>query len=183
MTICDWALSHPLLKSYHDEIWCRPCHDDRLLFEYLVLESFQAGLSWLTILKKKDDFEIAFDHFEIDRVAEYNETKIVDLMANKKIVRNRKKIQNAIRMARVVQEIQIEFGSFDAYIWHFTNGQIVDGGYRTIKEVPVQNHLSQTVSQDLYQRGCRFVGPVIIYSYLEAIGVLNDHLVNCPCHT
>lgn len=183
MTVCDWALSHPLLRRYHDEIWCRPCHDDRLLFEYLVLESFQAGLSWLIILKKKEDFEIAFDHFRIEQVAKYNETNIINLMENNKIVRNRKKIENAIRMAQVVQEIQKEFGSFDAYVWHFTNGQVIDGRYQTMDEIPTQNHVSQMMSQDLYRRGCRFVGPVIIYSYLQAIGVLNDHLVNCPCRT
>ena len=183
MSVCDWALTHPLLRAYHDEIWCRPCHDDRLLFEYLVLESFQAGLSWLTILKKKEAFEEAFDHFEIDRVAAYDQKKIEELLTNPNIVRHRRKIENSIRMAQIVQSLREEYGSFDAYIWHFTEGKIIDGQYRTMSEVPTQSPLSAMISQDLYRRGCCFVGPVIIYSYLQAIGILNDHLVNCPSRT
>lgn len=177
--ICSWATTDPLLRKYHDEVWGRPCHDDRLLFEYLVLESFQAGLSWLIILRKQTAFEKAFDQFEIAKVAAYDSEKVAGLLNDRTIIRNRRKIENTITMANVILTIQEEFGSFDRYVWHFNHNQVVKRHMTKQEPFLDQNELSQRLSQDLYQRGCRFVGPVICYSYLQAIGVIDDHDFDC----
>lgn len=177
--ICSWAAGDPLLKEYHDNVWGKECHDDIKLFEYLILEGFQAGLSWLTILKKQNAFEEAFYDFDIEKVSQMTEDDINRLMQNKNIIRNRLKIKNTIRMANIVKDIQKEFGSLDKYVWSFTHGKVICG----YVEGETENDLSRQISKDLYARGCRFVGPVICYSYLEAVGVFNHHVKDCEALT
>lgn len=177
--VCAWANADPLLRKYHDEVWGKPCHDDCLLFEYLVLESFQAGLSWLIVLKKQVAFEKAFDKFDIAKVAAYDKDKVAKLMNDQGIIRNRRKIENAITMAKVILALQKEFGSFDHYIWQFNHGQVLKRHVTCQEPFLDQNELSTRLSRDLYKRGCRFVGPVICYSYLQAIGMIDDHDFDC----
>lgn len=173
---CCWAEGvEAIYVRYHDEEWGVPVHDDHKLFEMLLLESFQAGLSWITILKKREHFRAAFDHFDVEKVAAYKEDKIEELLNDKGIIRNRLKIKAAIKNAQIFMQIQKEYGSFDAYLWHFTNNQIIPRS----DPMPVSTPLSDTISSDLYQRGMRFVGTVIIYSYLQAVGVINDHEKDC----
>ena len=170
---CDWVTDDEVYIEYHDEEWGVPTHDDRDLFELLVLESFQAGLSWITILKKRGNFKKAFDDFDIVKVANYGEDKVDELRENKEIIRHKGKIASAINNAQVFIEIQKEFGSFDEYIWSFTGGKVIRHEYLT------ESELSKTVSKDLKKRGMKFVGPTIIYSYLEAIGVIDNHQQDC----
>jgi len=178
--ICPWAKTNPLLREYHDKVWGKPCHDDHLLFEYLVLESFQAGLSWLTILKKQAAFEEDFYHFDVSIVAKMTENDVERLLQDDRIIRHRRKIENAIAIAKAVLKIQEEWGSLDRYIWSWTNGETIVSN-RTDKEAfPVENEVSRRLSKDLKQRGCRFVGSVTCYAYLQGIGVLNDHVAGCP---
>lgn len=180
MTRCRWAdPNSELYLAYHDHEWGRPEHDDRKLFEMLTLESFQAGLSWLTILKKREAFRAAFDHFQPEVVAGYGPEKVEALMGDAGIVRNRRKIQAAIGNARVFLAIQQEFGSFDRYLWGFTGGEVIvntDDVFRASTE------LSDQISGDLKRRGMRFVGTTIVYSFLQAVGVVNDHELACFCH-
>ena len=180
MTRCHWAdPNSKLYLAYHDHEWGRPEHDDRKLFEMLTLESFQAGLSWLTILKKREAFRAAFDHFQPEVVAGYGPEKVEALMGDAGIVRNRRKIQAAIGNARVFLAIQREFGSFDRYLWGFTGGEVIvntDDVFRASTE------LSDRISGDLKRRGMRFVGTTIVYSFLQAVGVVNDHELACFCH-
>lgn len=175
MTIkrCNWVTDEEIYIKYHDEEWGVPKHDDRELFELLVLESFQAGLSWITILKKRENFRIAFDEFDYAKIAKYDEDKIEELKENKDIIRHKGKIAAAINNSKIFMEIQEEFGSFDNYIWGFTNGDIIKAEFKT------ESELSKTISKDLKKRGMKFVGPVIIYSYLESIGIINNHQENC----
>lgn len=174
---CRWCNeSNPRYVEYHDKEWCVPKHDDRDLFELLVLESFQAGLSWECILNKRDAFRESFDHFKVCSVASYDDKKKEELASNPAIVRNRRKIIAAIENAKVFIEIQKEFGTFDNYIWGFTNGETIFVCNKTSSE------LSDTVSKDLKQRGMRFVGTTIVYSYLQAIGVLSSHEEGCFLH-
>ena len=170
---CTWAGSEEIYIRYHDEEWGIPTHDDKKLFEMLVLESFQAGLSWITILKKRKDFEKSFDNFDVVKVANYDEEKINELLDNEKIIRHKGKITSAINNANVFIEIQNEFGSFDEYIWGFTNGEIIKAEYLT------ESELSKKISKDLKKRGMKFVGPTIIYSYLESICVIDNHQKDC----
>lgn len=174
---CCWVnLQNPLYVAYHDQEWGKPNHDDRYLFEMLVLESFQAGLSWECILNKRENFRAAFDNFDVQKVANYDEHKIAELLANAGIIRNRLKIKAAIDNAKVFQQIQTEYGTFDQYLWRFTAGQPVvnrDGVLRATSP------LSDTISRDLQKRGMRFVGSTIIYSFLQAAGVIDDHEPNC----
>lgn len=170
---CDWAGPDEIYVRYHDDEWGVPTHDDRELFEMLVLESFQAGLSWITILKKRDNFKEAFDDFDVLKVAKYNDDKINELLDNEGIIRHKGKITSAIKNANVFIEIQEEFGSFDEYIWRFTDGEIIKAEYLT------ESDLSKTISKDLKKRGMRFVGPTIIYSYLESIGIIDNHQKDC----
>lgn len=176
---CRWVnLNNPRYVTYHDDEWGRPCHDDHRLFEMLILESFQAGLSWECILNKRDAFRAAFDNFDYQKVSQYNDTKIAELTDNKNIVRNKLKIKAAINNAKIFLAIQSECGSFDRYIWGFTDGQPIinrDGVMRA------SSPLSDRISADLYRRGMKFVGSVIIYSYLQAIGVIDDHEPDCYC--
>ena len=170
---CTWAGSDEVYVRYHDEEWGVPTHDDRELFEMLVLESFQAGLSWITILKKRENFRRAFDDFDVRKVADYDDTKVEELRQNEGIIRHKGKINAAVNNAQVFIEIQDEFGSFDEYIWGFTDGEIIKAEFLT------ESELSKHISKDLKKRGMKFVGPTIIYSYLESIGVIDNHQEGC----
>ena len=170
---CTWAGSDEVYVRYHDEEWGVPTHDDRELFEMLVLESFQAGLSWITILKKRENFRRAFDEFDVRKVANYDDAKVEELRMNEGIIRHKGKINAAINNAQVFIEIQDEFGSFDEYIWGFTDGEIIKAEFLT------ESELSRHISKDLKKRGMKFVGPTIIYSYLESIGVIDNHQECC----
>ena len=170
---CTWAGNDETYIRYHDDEWGVPTHDDRELFEMLVLESFQAGLSWITILKKRENFRKAFDDFDVVKVASYDDKKIEELRLNEGIIRHKGKINAAINNASIFIEIQNEFGSFDEYIWGFTDGEIIKAEFLT------ESDLSKHISKDLKKRGMKFVGPTIIYSYLESIGVIDNHQENC----
>ena len=171
---CSWVnLDEEIYVRYHDEEWGIATHDDRELFEMLVLESFQAGLSWITILKKRENFKKAFDDFDVEKVAEYGEDKVEELRQNEGIIRHKGKIASAINNAQIFIEIQKEFGSFDSYIWGFTDGNVIKSEYLT------ESELSKEISKDLKKRGMKFVGPTIIYSYLESIGIIDNHQEDC----
>ncbi|MGX8834277.1 DNA-3-methyladenine glycosylase I [Amedibacillus sp. YH-ame6] len=173
---CCWAEHvEEVYINYHDQEWGVPVHDDHKLFEMLLLESFQAGLSWITILKKRENFREAFDHFDVHKVATYDENKIQELKGNAGIIRNGLKIKAAIKNAQIFIDIQKEYGSFSNYLWHFTDYNVILGGEEMVTHSP----LSDMISKDLYDRGMRFVGTVIIYSYLQAVGVINDHEKAC----
>lgn len=177
MKRCHWVDENsPIYIKYHDEEWGVPKYDDKELFELLVLESFQAGLSWITVLKKREDFRIAFDNFDVKKVASYDETKVNELLNNEKIIRSRGKINSAINNAKIFIDIQKEFGSFTNYIWGFTNNQVVKNSSDVL---PVSTPLSDKISKDLKKRGMKYVGTIIIYSYLQAIGVVDDHEKDC----
>ena len=177
MKRCHWVDENsPIYIKYHDEEWGVPKYDDKELFELLILESFQAGLSWITVLKKREDFRIAFDNFEVKKVASYDESKVNELLNNEKIIRSRGKINSAINNAKIFIEIQKEFGSFSDYIWGFTNNQVVKNSSDVL---PVSTPLSDKISKDLKKMGMKYVGTIIIYSYLQAIGVVNDHEKDC----
>ena len=171
-----------LMFRYHDEEWGVPLHDDRMLFEFLVLEGAQAGLSWSTILNKREGYREAFEGFDIDRVASYDDRRIDVLMTNPAIVRNRRKIESAIRNARAVVEVRGEFGTFDAYAWSFVGGKPVQNTWRSIEEMPAKTELSDRMSKDLKNRGFNFVGSTIMYAHMQATGMVNDHIVACFRH-
>ena len=177
MKRCFWVdEKSEIYVKYHDEEWGVPNHNDRDLFELIILEGFQAGLSWITVLKKREAFRKAFDNFDVTKVSEYDEEKINALLENKDIIRSRGKITAAINNAKIFIEIQKEFGSFSNYIWGFTDNKVIKN---TTGEIPVKTELSDMVSKDLKKRGMKYTGSVIIYSYLQAIGVVNDHDINC----
>lgn len=176
MKRCRWVnLNNPIYVKYHDKEWGIESHDDRYLFEMLLLESFQAGLSWECILNKRESFRLSFDNFDPKIVSKYNDEKINELLNNKDIIRNRLKINAAINNAKVFLSIQKEYGSFDKYIWSFTDNKIIESHNSSI----THSNLSDTISNDLKRRGMKFVGTVIIYSYLQAIGIVNDHDYDC----
>jgi DNA-3-methyladenine glycosylase I len=175
---CGWA-DIEVYFNYHDREWGVPVHDDRLLFEFLILEGAQAGLSWTTILRKRDNYRAAFDHFYPQRVAAYDQRKVDTLLANSGIVRNRLKIQAAVRNAQAFVTLQQHFGSFDAYVWRFVDGQPRQNAWRTHHEVPARTPESDTLSKDLQRRGFTFVGSTICYAFMQAVGMVNDHLVDC----
>jgi len=179
---CPWADNDEKMSQYHDEVWGVPVHDDRRLFGKLCLDLMQAGLSWRTILYKQENFEKAFDNFHIETVAGYNEAKFDELMQDAGIIRNSLKIRAIINNANRMLAIQKEFGSFDAYLWGFTKGEVVQNSWRTIDEIPASSALSGAISKDLKKRGFKFVGTTIIYAYLQAVGVVNDHLISCFCY-
>lgn len=171
---CEWVEGkEDIYIKYHDEEWGIPKYDDNILYEMLVLESFQAGLSWITILKKREAFRKAFDNFELDKIINYDENKINKLLENENIIRHKGKIEAAIVNARVFKEIQKEYGSFSDYIWGFTDGEIIKAEYKTKSE------LSEKISKELKKKGMKFVGPTIIYSYLESIGIIDNHTKDC----
>ncbi len=179
MNRCEWSGSDPLYIAYHDNEWGVPVHDDRTLFEFLILEGAQAGLSWLTILKKKDNYRMAFDSFDIDRIANYQETDLKRLLADSGIVRNRLKIASAIKNAQGVLAIQEEFGSLDSYIWHYVDGTPRQNAWKSMAELPAKTELSEVMSKDLKKRGFNFVGPTICYAFMQAVGMVNDHTTDC----
>lgn len=176
---CAWACRTQQERDYHDQEWGVPLHDDLKLFEFLVLEGAQAGLSWITILKKREAYRAAFDGFVPEAVAAYDEAKIQDLMANPGIVRNRLKIQSAVANARAFLDVQEAFGSFDAYMWRFVDGRAIQNAWRDYREAPPQTPESKAMSKDLGQRGFKFVGPTICYAHMQAVGMVNDHAVDC----
>ena len=176
---CPWPGTDPLSVKYHDTEWGVPLHDDRRLFEFLLLDGFQAGLSWITILKKRPNYRIAFDHFEAQKIAAYNSDKVKALLANKGIIRNKLKIEAAIQNAKSFLAVQKEFGSFDEYIWQFTGAQTIKNAWRTLAEIPAHTEASAAMSNDLKKRGFKFVGPTICYAFMQAAGMVNDHLVDC----
>jgi len=175
---CEWAASERAL-AYHDLEWGVPVHDDRVLFEFLVLEGAQAGLSWETILKKRDSYRDAFDGFDPVRVARYEEPKTAELLANPGIVRNKLKVASAIRNARAFLDVQGAFGSFDAYVWPFVGGEPIKNAWRSLSEIPARTDESDALSRDLKKRGFNFVGSTICYAFMQAVGMVNDHTVGC----
>lgn len=177
---CEWA-KHEVDIKYHDNEWGVPSHDDAYLFEMLILEGFQAGLSWNTILNKRENFRKAFDNFDYKKIAKYDEKKLESLMNDAGIIRNRLKIHGAKVSALAYMNVQKEFGSFDKYIWGFTNGKQIVNHYKNITDAPAQTELSQKISKDLLKRGFKFVGPTIIYSFLQATGIIDDHMDYCFC--
>jgi DNA-3-methyladenine glycosylase I len=181
LTRCSWPVS-PLDITYHDVEWGVPVHDDRRLFEFLILEGAQAGLSWSTILRKRDNYREAFAGFDPARVARFTPAKVERLLLDPGIVRNRLKVRSAISNARSFLAVQDEFGSFDAYVWRFVNGQPVDGRRRTMRDVPATTPESDALSRDLKRRGFRFVGSTICYAFMQAVGMANDHLLSCFRH-
>jgi len=179
---CAWCLGDPLYLAYHDLEWGVPRHDDRGLFEFLVLETFQAGLSWLTILKKRENFRRAFAGFDPERVARFNERDRRRLLADAGIVRNRLKVDAAIANARVFLEVQAAHGSFDRWIWSFTDGRPIVNRWRELRELPAQTPLAVTISREMRRLGFRFTGPVVVYSHMQATGMVNDHVADCFRH-
>ena len=176
---CQWCGEDPLYVKYHDEEWGVPVHDDRTLFEFLILEGAQAGLSWITILRKRAGYRMAYDDFDVQKVALYDEEKIEALISNPDIVRNRLKIRSSVNNARLFMDIQREFGSFDSYIWGFADNRQIINCWEDISEIPVTSELSDRISRDLKKRGFKFTGSTIIYSYLQAVGIINDHMTWC----
>ncbi|HVJ17131.1 MAG TPA: DNA-3-methyladenine glycosylase I [Polyangiaceae bacterium] len=178
-TRCGWCGSDPLYVRYHDEEWGVPQHDERKLFEFIVLEGAQAGLSWITILRKRAAYQKAFDRFDPRKVARYDARKLASLMRDEGIVRNRQKLESAVKNARAFLAVQKEFGSFDEYQWRFVDGSPIVNRYRTLKEIPPRSAVSDALSKDLKQRGFSFVGSTIIYAHMQAVGMVNDHIVSC----
>jgi len=176
---CAWCGSDPLYIRYHDEEWGVPVRDERKLFEMLILEGMQAGLSWLTVLRKREEFRKAFDHFQAERVAGYDAENIRSLLENPKIIRNRLKIEAAIANAWAFLEVQKEFGTFDRFIWSLASNKPRQNHFRSLKQLPPQTPDSEAMSRELKQRGFRFVGPTICYAFMQAVGMVNDHLVDC----
>ncbi len=179
---CGWAGPDPLYVAYHDDEWGVPLHDERALFELLILEGAQAGLSWLTILKKRIGYRAAFDNFDAVRIATYDDAKIARLLADPGIVRNRLKVQAAITNARACLALRDAGGGLDAYLWDFVDGAPITNRWRSLEEVPASTALSDRVSKDLKSRGFKFVGPTIVYAYLQSAGLVNDHVVDCFRH-
>ena len=182
ITRCQWATTDDQLYiNYHDYEWGIPLHDDNKLFEFLILEGFQAGLSWITILRKRENFRKAFDDFQATKIVEYDTEKIEELMQNVGIIRNRLKIEGTITNARIFLEIQAEYGSFDKYIWQFVGGQTLVNQWHSFGEVPASTDVSEVMSRALKKRGFKFIGTTICYAFMQATGMVNDHLVNCIC--
>ena len=179
MNRCEWTGANELMMAYHDTEWGVPLHDEQKLFEFLVLEGMQAGLSWSTILNKRDNFRAAFHNFEVARVAQYTQADVERLLGNAGIIRNRLKIAATINNAQRFLEVQGEFGSFDAYIWRFVDGQPIKNAWRSMKEIPPKTPLSDAISKDLLKRGFKFVGSTIVYAHMQATGMVNDHTVEC----
>jgi DNA-3-methyladenine glycosylase I len=176
---CRWATNDEFLKKYHDEEWGVPLHDDGKLFEFLILEGAQAGLSWLTVLKKRENYRRAFDVFDAEKIALYDEKRVGQLMQDEGIIRNRLKIEAAIQNARAFLKVRQECGSFDAYIWRFTGGKPKQNSWRTPEEIPGKTAESDAMSKDLARRGFKFVGSTICYAFMQAVGMINDHTTDC----
>ena len=176
---CDWCKGSPLYEKYHDTEWGVPLFDEQMLFEFLILETFQAGLSWITVLRKREDFRKAFDQFDYKKIAAYDSSKEQELLQNSKIIRNRLKISATINNAEAFMKIQKQYGSFSDYIWGFVDGKPITNSFKTLAEVPAKTPLAETISKDLKQNGFKFVGPTVIYAHMQATGMVNDHLTNC----
>lgn len=176
---CEWCGNDPLYMEYHDREWGMPVHDDRKLFEFMILESAQAGLSWITILRKREGYRKAFDGFDPEKVALYDENKIEELMKDSGIIRNRRKIEAAIGNAQSFLKVQREFGSFDKYIWGFVGETPIKNAWKSVSEAPAVTPEAEAFSRDLKKRGFRFLGPTICYAYMQAVGMVNDHTVDC----
>lgn len=183
MRRCPWSQGDPLYHQYHDEEWGVPCYDDNKLFEFLILESAQAGLSWITVLRKRDNYRKAFSDFNADKVARYNSRSVTRLMNDSGIVRNRLKIEAAISNARLFLNLQQSHGSFANYFWDFSDGEPIQNSWHTLKQVPATTALSDTISKDMKQRGFRFFGSTICYAHMQAMGMVNDHLTSCFRHS
>ncbi len=178
-TRCAWAGADPIYQAYHDEEWGVPVHDDRLLFEFLTLEGAQAGLSWITILRKRESYRAAFAGFDPEIVARFDEARVAELLGNPGIVRNRLKVTSTITNAQAFLKVQEEFGSFDAYLWRFVDGVPIRNSWQSLKDVPASTAVSDLLSRDLKKRGFRFVGTTICYAHMQATGMVNDHTVDC----
>ena len=176
---CEWVTKDQIYIDYHDNEWGKPVHDDYKLFEFLILETFQAGLSWITILKKRENFRIAFDNFDFEIVAKYDEAKFTELINNAGIIRNKLKIKSAINNAKLFIEIRKEHHSFDKYIWSFVNHHPIVNHWKTNDEIPATTGLSDKISSDMKRRGFKFVGSTVVYAYMQATGMVNDHLLDC----
>lgn len=176
---CMWASNDPQMIEYHDIEWGTPVHDDQLLFEFLILEGAQAGLSWSTILHKRENFRKAFDNFDYNKISKYTEQQIEDLMNNKGIIRNRRKIEAVIVNAKAFLQVQKEFSSFDKYIWKFVNYKTVDNKFKELSDLPSKTEQSEQMSKDLKKRGFKFIGPTICYAFMQAVGMVNDHVQDC----
>lgn len=182
VTRCGWCGDDQLYVAYHDDDWGVPVHDDRKLFEMLILEGAQAGLSWLTILRKRENYRRAFDNFDVEKIARYSEVDIARLLADPGIVRNRLKVNAAVKNARSVLKIMEEFGSLDSYLWHFVDGVPRQNSWKSMSELPARTPESDTMSKDLKRRGFSFIGSTICYALMQSVGMVNDHLVDCFRH-
>jgi len=176
---CEWASKHDIMCKYHDEEWGKPLHDDQRIFEFLILEGMQAGLSWLTILRKREAFRLAYEDFNVRKVALFDEQKVEELMQNPGIIRNRLKIVASINNAKRFLEVVDEFGSFNSYIWKFVDHKPVVNHWENLSQIPAKTELSDIISKDLLKRGFKFVGSTIVYSHMQATGMVNDHLISC----
>ncbi|THD69660.1 DNA-3-methyladenine glycosylase I [Robertkochia marina] len=182
MKRCSWCEGDPLYESYHDNEWGVPVKDDAKLFEFLILETFQAGLSWITVLRKRENFRDAFDRFDYKKIASYGEDKIADLLNDRGIIRNKLKVRATITNAKAFMKVQEEFGSFSNYIWGFTDHKPLQNQHTSMKEVPANTPLSDRISKDLKKRGFKFVGTTVVYAHMQATGMVNDHVTDCFRH-
>lgn len=180
---CAWCEKDDLYRKYHDEEWGKPVYDDETIFEFLILESFQAGLSWYTILSKRENFKIAFDDFDYKKIAKYSDKKVGDLMQNSGIIRNRLKILATITNAKKFMEVQEEFGSFSKYIWSFVGGKPIINNPKTLKDVSATTEISDLLAKDLKKRGFKFMGSTVVYAHMQATGMVNDHVEDCHCRS
>ena len=178
-TRCSWCGDDPLYQEYHDREWGKPAKDDETLFEFLILETFQAGLSWITVLRKRENFRAAFDNFDYKKVANYDNKKMESLLLDAGIIRNKLKIKATIANAQAFMEVQKEFGSFSEYIWGFVNGEPIQNDFKKIADLPATTELSDRISKDLKKRGFKFVGSTVIYAHMQATGMVNDHITSC----
>lgn len=176
---CQWVSDDKLIEKYHDKEWGVPLHNDQKLFEFLILEGAQAGLSWITILRRRENYREAFDDFDPSKVAVYDDKKIDELLNNKGIIRNRLKILSAVSNAKAVLKIKEEFGSFDSYVWQFVGGTPIENEWKTMDEIPSKTKESEKMSKELKKRGFKFVGPTICYAFMQAVGMVNDHVTSC----
>jgi len=180
---CGWSSSDPIYVDYHDKEWGVPVHDDQKLFEFLILEGAQAGLSWITILRRRENYRKAFDQFDPVKVARYNQKKVTQLMKDVGIIRNRLKIESAVQNAKSFLKVRDEFGSFSNYMWEFVGGSPIQNTWKTLKHIPPKTKESEAMSKDLVKRGFRFVGPTICYAHMQAVGMVNDHVIDCFRYT
>ena len=176
---CHWCIGDPLYEAYHDQEWGVPVYDDATLFEFLTLETFQAGLSWITVLRKRENFKKAFDNFDYKKIAKYKQTKIDSLLQDVGIIRNKLKVNAAVTNAKAFIAVQEEFGSFSKYIWGFVNGKPIKNEFKSLNEIPANTPLSNRISKDLKKRGFKFVGTTVVYAHMQATGMVNDHETNC----